>query len=149
MAFSKPSAHRCMILKLSRLLSREDVNELLFLSEDFIPQSEVEQIFSGVDLMRSLEQHGRLSPAKYDYLLACLKEVGRLDLVIKNPQNLFLGIFWNSYLVVLEVRTKYMPWKYTSSKLSREDAWKACKVSRLQQAVWTSGKNGATVYYRA
>jgi len=68
------------------------VNELLFLSEDFIPQSEVEQIFSGVDLMRSLEQHGRLSPAKYDYLLACLKEVGRLDLVINLTEFIFRNL---------------------------------------------------------
>jgi len=56
MAFSKPSAHRCMILKLSRLLSREDVSELLFLSEDFIPQHEVEQIFSGAMLRQLVLQ---------------------------------------------------------------------------------------------
>jgi len=69
-----------MILRVSRLLSRADVDGILYLSEDFIPQSEVGQISSGVDLMRSLERHGRLAPGKYDYLLACLNEVGRLDL---------------------------------------------------------------------
>ena len=55
MAFSKPSPYRCKILTVSRLLSKEDVDEILYLSEDFIPQSEVGQIFSGLDLMRSLE----------------------------------------------------------------------------------------------
>ena len=80
MAFSKPSPHRCKILSVSRLLSKEDVDEILYLSEDFIPQSEVKQISSGLDLMRSLERHKRLAPGKYSYLLACLKEIGRIDL---------------------------------------------------------------------
>ena len=81
MAFSKPSPHRCKTLSVSRLLSKEDVNEILYLSEDFIPQSEVGQISSGLDLMRSLERHNRVAPGKYSYLLACLKEIGRIDLV--------------------------------------------------------------------
>ena len=80
MAFSKPSPYRCKILSVSRLLSKEDVDEILYLSEDFIPQSEVKQISSGLDLMRSLEHHKRLAPGKYNYLLACLKEIGRIDL---------------------------------------------------------------------
>ena len=80
MAFSKPSPHRCKILTVSRLLSKEDVDEILYLSEDFIPQSEVKQISSGLDLMRSLESHKRLAPGKYSYLLSCLKEIGRIDL---------------------------------------------------------------------
>ena len=57
------------------------MDEILFLSEDFIPQSEVGQISSGLDLIRSLERHNRLAPGKYNYLLACLKEIGRIDLV--------------------------------------------------------------------
>ena len=65
------------------------MNEILYLSEDFIPQSEVGQISSGIDLIRSLEQHGRLSPGKYDYLLACLKEVGRLDLVTRLTELIY------------------------------------------------------------
>jgi len=77
---SKPSPQRCMILRVSRLLSRADVDGILYLSEDFIPQSEVGQSSSGVDLMGGLGRHGRLAPGKYYYLLACLKEVGRLDL---------------------------------------------------------------------
>ena len=81
MAFSKPSPHRCKILTVSQLLSKEDVDEILYLSEDFIPQSEVGQISSGLDLMRSLERHNRLAPRKYSYLLACLKEISRIDLV--------------------------------------------------------------------
>ena len=80
MAFSKPSPHRCKILTVSQLLSKEDVDEILYLSEDFIPQSEVKQISTGLDLMRSLEHHKRLALGKYSYLLACIKEIGRIDL---------------------------------------------------------------------
>ena len=56
------------------------MDEILYLSEDFIPQSEVKQISSGLHLMRSLERHKRLAPGKYSYLLVCLKEIGRIDL---------------------------------------------------------------------
>ena len=59
MAFSKPSPHRCKILTVSRLLSKEDVDEILYLSEDFIPQSEVKQISSGLDLC-TLIKHNEL-----------------------------------------------------------------------------------------
>ena len=54
MVFSKPSPHRCKILTVSQLLSKEDVDEILDLSEDFIPQSEVKQISSGLDLTDSV-----------------------------------------------------------------------------------------------
>ena len=56
MAFSN---HRCKILTVSQLLSKEDVDEILYLSEDFIPQSEVKQISSGLDLC-TLIKHNEL-----------------------------------------------------------------------------------------
>ena len=86
---SKPSSHRCKILRVSQLLSREEIDQIIYLSEDFIPQSEVMQVASGVDLMRSLERHGRLAPGRYDYLLACLKEIGRLDLATSLTEFLY------------------------------------------------------------
>ena len=67
MAFSKPSPHRCKILTVSRYLSKEDVNGILYLPQEFIPQSEVGQISSGLDLMRRLERHNRLASEKYNY----------------------------------------------------------------------------------
>ena len=79
----KPSQHRRSLLQLSKSLEQQDINELLFLSEDFIPQTEVMGIKCGVDLMRSLEKHGRLGPGQYDYLISCLIEIGRVDLAQK------------------------------------------------------------------
>lgn len=80
---SGPSAHRRCLLQLSRSLERQDINELLYLSEDFILHTEVVLIESGVDLMRCLEKHGRLAPGNYTYLASCLSEIGRIDLVQK------------------------------------------------------------------
>ena len=80
LVLSQPSIHRRLLLKVSKQLSKEDVKEIAFLSEDFLPPSEVAGISSGVDLMRELERHGRLGPGNYHYLLSCLEDVGRLDL---------------------------------------------------------------------
>ena len=107
MAFSKPSPHRCKILTVSRLLSKEDVDEILYLSEDFIPQSEVKQISSGLDFMRSLERHKRLAPGKYNYLLACLKEIGRIDLA-KSLLSSHIAVFLNQCLLVSECPVRCM-----------------------------------------
>ena len=79
----KPSLHRRCLLQLSKSLERQDINELLYLSEDFIPQTEAAGIVCGVDLMRSLEKHCRLGPGQYDYLASCLLEIGRIDLAQK------------------------------------------------------------------
>lgn len=79
----EPSIHRKCLLRLSKSLDQKEINELLYLSEDFIPQSEVTDIQSGVDLVRSLEKHGRLGPRNYSYLTHCLVEIGRVDLAQK------------------------------------------------------------------
>ena len=77
---SQPSPYRRKLLKTAMMLSRENIENILFLSEDFLTQSEVTQISSGVDLMRCLERHGKLTPWNLSYLFYCLKEVGREDL---------------------------------------------------------------------
>ena len=87
---SKPSPHRRCLLKLSKALELQDINELLYLSEEFIPQTEVGAIKSGVDLMRSLEKHGRLGPGNYGYLASCLTEIGRIDLAQELELSLVL-----------------------------------------------------------
>lgn len=76
----KPSPHRRLMLRLSKMLKQQDISELLYLS-DFISQAEESGIQCGVDLMKSLERHGRLGPGRYEYLASCLVEIGRVDLV--------------------------------------------------------------------
>ena len=80
---AEPSAHRRCLLQVSRSLERQDIDEMLYLSEDFVPQTEVGLINSGIDLMRCLEKYGWLGPGDYHYLACCLREIGRIDLVQK------------------------------------------------------------------
>ena len=85
---SHPSHHRRQTLKIAKLLSKEDVDEIVYLSEDYIPPSEAAHISSGVDLMRCLERHSKLGPGDYGYLLSSLREVGREDLITKLSESL-------------------------------------------------------------
>ncbi len=82
-----PPHHRKQTLKIAKLLSKEDVDEMLYLSEDFIPEDERAKITNGVELMRSLERHKRLGPGNTSYLFSCLKEIGREDLASVLSQN--------------------------------------------------------------
>ena len=77
----QPSSHRQVLLRVAQRLSKDDVDQIVFLLEDgSVPRCEVEQISSGVGLMRSLEQHGKVAPGRYFYLLSCLRDIGRYDL---------------------------------------------------------------------
>ena len=112
MASCKPSPHRCKILTVSRLLSKEDVDEILYLSEDFIPQSEVKQISGGLSFMRSLERHKRLAPGKYSYLLACLKRLAGSILQKLSPSS-YTVVFLNQCRPVLEHPVRCMLLNFT------------------------------------
>ena len=80
---SEPSPYRKQMLRISQLLSKEDVDKIVYLSEDFVTASEVGRVSSGIDLMRCLERHSRSGPGNCSFLFYCLKEVGRDDLAAK------------------------------------------------------------------
>ena len=86
---SEPSDHRKRMLRIAKLLSREDVDDILYLSEDCTQTAG--SISSSVDLMRSLEQDGKLGPGNYTYLLSCLREIGRIDLERSLKKSLGMG----------------------------------------------------------
>ena len=86
---SEPSDHRKILLRLAKLLSREDVDDILYLSEDCTQTAG--SVCSGVDLMRSLERDGKLGPGNYTYLLSCLREIGRIDLERSLKKSLGMG----------------------------------------------------------
>ena len=89
----EPSYHRKLMLKIAKSLSKEDVAEIVYLSEDFVPTDEAVKISSGIDLMRCLERHGRLSPGGYHYFLSCLRAVGRIDVVKTLSESLPIPLF--------------------------------------------------------
>ena len=126
----KPSPHRRCLLQLSKSLEQHQIDELLYLSEDFIPQTESKTIQSGIDFMRCLEKHGRLAPGQYDYLTSCLDEIGRNDLAQKLdsvsslvvPQALYLR-----HRSILEKQKQFLQEKRELYQLSRDtrfwDVW--------------------------
>lgn len=75
---TEPSNHRKLMLRIAKSLSRQNVDEILYLSEDCIKTTS--RVPSGVDLMRGLERNGMLGPGNYTFLLSCLREIGRIDL---------------------------------------------------------------------
>lgn len=87
---AQPPHHRKLTLKIAKLLSKEDVDEMLYLSEDFLLENERVGITNGIELMRSLERHKRLGPGNASYLLSCLKEIGREDLASILSQSLLM-----------------------------------------------------------
>ena len=86
---SEPSDHRKLMLRIAKLLSCEDVDGILYLSEDCTQTAG--SVSFGVDLMRSLERDGKLGPGNYTYLLSCLREIGRIDLERSLKKTLGLG----------------------------------------------------------
>ena len=86
---SEPSDHRKFMLRIAKLLSREDVDDILYLSEDCTQTAG--SVSSGVDLMRSLERDSKLGPGNYTYLLSCLREIGRIDLQRSLKKSLGMG----------------------------------------------------------
>ena len=79
-----PPLYRRQMLKVARLLSQHDIDEIIYLSEDFLSTSEVEETVAssaGTALMRCLQKHEKIGPQNYAYLITCLQEIGRLDLV--------------------------------------------------------------------
>ena len=86
---TEPSDHRKLMLRIAKLLSREDVDDILYLSEDCTQTAG--SVSCSVDLMRSLERGGKLGPGNYTYLLSCLREIGRIDLERSLKKSLGMG----------------------------------------------------------
>lgn len=114
-----PSPHRRCVLQLSKSLERKQIDELLYLSEDFIPQTEVNAIKSGIDLMRCLEKHGRLAPGQYDYLISCLNEIGRNDLAQRLVATASLAFQHGSH--ALHWRQRYIQEKQKQFLLEKRE----------------------------
>ncbi len=81
--------HYAHLIKISRMLSKNDLKNLIFACGDVLPSAAADKITAGTDLFRELKQRGRLSPSKYDYLKEQLIAVGRDDLasMLPDPVN--------------------------------------------------------------
>ena len=79
------SSFRRSVLEVFRGLKKEEVEQIRWLSKDFFetegaacPADEM----AGVDLLHVMEESGLVGPGNYSFLVDCLEEIGRPDLVI-------------------------------------------------------------------
>ena len=78
------SSFRKVVLDVSRELNEEEVEKICWLSKDFfhqdIPRTEDHEL-RGVELLNAMEDSHLLGPGNYSFLIDCLQQIGRLDLV--------------------------------------------------------------------
>lgn len=137
---SHPSAHRCCLLQLSRSLEEKEINELVYLSEDFIPPTEADSIKTGLDLFRSLERHGKLGPGNYSYLTTCLSMIGRIDLVktlhrqtVSVTQHHSPTLLHGRQIAIQDKRQRYLQSIIGLQQLSKDTQfWKTWMSNTLQ-----------------
>ncbi|KAL3854129.1 hypothetical protein ACJMK2_013407 [Sinanodonta woodiana] len=79
---TKKSFHDCLI-EVDDELGDEDVANLKFLCRDFIPVAKLEKASRAIDIFEILENSGKIQVGNVDFVLECLIEMHRLDLVKK------------------------------------------------------------------
>ena len=75
------SSFRKVVLDVSRELNEEEVEKICWLSKDFLTGSPRSEEMSSVDLLHAMEDSNLLGPGNYSFLVDCLEQIGRLDLV--------------------------------------------------------------------
>lgn len=78
--------HRLILSAIGQKLSKQDLEEMLFICEAFISESTVEDVPSATVLFRELEHRILVGPGQYDFLKTILNSIGRVDLANKLPQ---------------------------------------------------------------
>ena len=74
------SNFRSLLLKLSKSLTRQELQELKFLCGDVVPRDKLETINHGFELFEALEHLNKLSVRDRDFLASKLIAVKRTDL---------------------------------------------------------------------
>ncbi len=84
------SSFRNLVLDMSRELNQEEVKQIRWLSQDFFQHgNRRSDEMTGLDLLHAMEDNNLLGPGNYSFLVDCLREIGRLDLVsVMEPPSL-------------------------------------------------------------
>ena len=75
------SKYRRCLLSLSDQLTMAHLEKLKFLSGDYIPERKAEEIRTGLDLFKALEQENVINTTDVNFLIVVFNDVGRRDLV--------------------------------------------------------------------
>lgn len=79
------SSFRRSVLEIFRGLKTEEVEQIRWLSKDFLQAKEVpcfEEEISGIALLHMMEENSLVGPGNYSFLVECLEEIGRPDLIL-------------------------------------------------------------------
>ena len=76
------STYRKTTLEVFSQLEKGEVEQIRWLSQDFLKISWLEKM-TEMELLNVLESSGLLGPGNYTFLIDCLEEIGRVDLVIR------------------------------------------------------------------
>ena len=76
------STYRRNALKVFRELGEGEVEQVRWLSQDFFSETSWANEMTGVELLNTLESSCLLGPGNYTFLIDCLEEIGRPDLMI-------------------------------------------------------------------
>ena len=79
------SSFRRNVLEVFRGLRKEEVEQIRWLSKDFFQAKETpcfEEEISGITLLHMMEENSLVGPGNYSFLVECLEEIGRPDLIL-------------------------------------------------------------------
>ena len=79
------SSFRKNVLEVFRGLKKEEVEQIRWLSKDFFQAKEApcfEEEISGITLLHMMEENSLVGPGNYSFLVECLEEIGRPDLIL-------------------------------------------------------------------
>lgn len=77
------SQFKNVLLEISKQLSKEELEQMKFLSGDFIFKKDMEKVDAGFTLFRILMERGKLGEDNTDFLCDMLRHIHRLDLITK------------------------------------------------------------------
>ena len=77
------STYRRSALEVFRELTVEEVEQIRWLCQDFLrAKPRWSEVVTGVELLYMMEKNGLVGPGNYSFLVDCLEEIGRPDLVL-------------------------------------------------------------------
>ena len=76
------STFRNLCVEVFKELSRDEVEQIRWLSMDFC-QTKAAEVTTGVNLLQAMEDSHLVGPGNYSFLVDCLQEIGRPDLVVR------------------------------------------------------------------
>ena len=135
---------RCCTLRVLRELGKREVEQIRWLSQDFIDPKLLpcwSKELSGVELLDAMAKSDLIGPGNYSFLIDCLEEIGRLDLVelIMPPSIPYLPDSHNIPRLLNHKRNELIQLKTTQYRFGMQSLVRAVKMASLITAEHAGG----------